>query len=181
MQDVEIHLCFIRQKLFNLHTEFLKGFIMGERLKDVQLSKTSVTEQVRTVNIQTAHCPKGCDLMCEDVKINGLNSICVKIQYKDQEGLLYIDPEFGSYKHVSEIDVPDGEIVSFSCPHCGVSLKNETETCRTCSAPVFTLILPNEGEVSGCLRKGCFDHTLKIESFEALQLRIDDEFIKVIM
>lgn len=154
---------------------------MGERLKDVNLSKTSVSEQVRMVYIQTAHCPNGCDLMCEKVKIRDLNSICVKIHYKDQEGFIYLDPEFGSYEHISELDVPDGEIVRFSCPHCGVSLVDETETCRTCSAPVFTLVLPNEGEVSGCLRKGCFDHTLKIESFEALQLRIDEDFVKVIM
>lgn len=154
---------------------------MGERLKDVNLSKTSVSEQVRMVYIQTAHCPDGCDLMCEKVKIRDLNSICVKIHYKDQEGFIYLDPEFGSYEHISELDVPDGEIVRFSCPHCGVSLVDETETCRTCSAPVFTLVLPNEGEVSGCLRKGCFDHTLKIESFEALQLRIDEDFVKVIM
>lgn len=154
---------------------------MGERLKDVHLSKSSVTDQVRTVNIQTAHCPNGCDLMCEKVKIHDLNSICVKIKHKNQEGLIYLDPEFGSYDHVSEIEVPDGEIVIFSCPHCGISLVDETETCRTCSAPVFTLVLPKEGEVSGCLRKGCFDHTLKIESFEALQLQIDESFVRVIM
>lgn len=154
---------------------------MGERLKDIHLSRSSVTEQVRTVNIQTAHCPNGCDLMCEDIKIHGLNSICVKIKYKEKTSLLYIDPEFGSYEHVSEVEIPDGEIVTFECPHCGMDLQNEVETCRTCSAPMFTLILPNEGEVSGCLRKGCFDHTLKIESFEALQLRIDEEFVKVIM
>ncbi|MBU0713222.1 hypothetical protein KJ762_16015 [bacterium] len=154
---------------------------MGERLKDIHLSKSSVTDRVRTVNIQTAHCPNGCDLMCEDIKIHDLNSICVKIHYKDQEGLLHIDPEFGSYEHISEVAIPDGEVVRFSCPHCGVSLVDESETCRTCSAPVFTMILPNEGEVSGCLRKGCFDHTLKIESFEVLQLRIDEDFVKVIM
>ncbi len=154
---------------------------MGERLKDVQLSKTSVVSRVRTVNIQTAHCPKGCDLMSDKVKIHNLSSICVKIKWQDREGLIYLDPEFGSYKHSSDIDIPDGEVVDFSCPHCGITLVSETESCNSCSAPVFTMILPGEGEISGCLRKGCFEHTLKIESFESMQLEIDENFVKVIM
>ncbi len=95
--------------------------------------------------------------------------------------MTYLDPEFGNYQHISDLNIPDGEIVSFSCPHCGLSLTSENKTCRKCSAPVFSMILPGEGEIFGCLRKGCFDHTLQIESFEALQLQIEEDFIKVIM
>ncbi|HCK99492.1 MAG TPA: hypothetical protein DHW42_05225 [Candidatus Marinimicrobia bacterium] len=154
---------------------------MSEKRKNVKLSKTSIVSPSRTVNIQTAHCPKGCDLMTDKVKIHNLNSICVKGDWGNQEGLVYLDPEFGSYEHVSEIDVPDGGIVKFSCPHCGTSLVSETETCHSCSSPVFTLILPKEGEVSACIRKGCFEHTLKIESFETMQIQFDNDFIKIIM
>lgn len=154
---------------------------MGERLKDVQLSKTSVAQPIRTVNIQSAHCSKGCDLMSEQVKIHDLKSICVRVKWKDKEGLVYLDPEFGSYQHVSRLRVPDGEIVEFYCPHCGESLRHERETCQSCSAPMFSMVLPHEGEISGCLRKGCFEHTLKIESFESLQLQMDAKFVRVIM
>lgn len=154
---------------------------MGERLRNVNLARTSAVEPIKTVNIQTAHCPKGCDLMTAKVKIHNLNSICVKIKWQDREGLIYIDPQFGSYQHISEIKVPDGEIVDFFCPHCGVSLRDETQLCHSCSAPLFTMILPKVGEISGCLRKGCFEHTLKVESFESMQLQIDDKFVKVIM
>jgi hypothetical protein len=131
--------------------------------------------------IQRAHCPNGCDLMSDKVKIHDMKSIQAKIKWSDKEGIIYLDPQFGKYDHISELDVPDGEIVELFCPHCGTSLKDEKETCRTCSAPVFTLELPGEGLISGCLRKGCFDHTLKIESFDSLQLEMDDKFIKVIM
>jgi len=72
-------------------------------------------------------------------------------------------------------------VVEFVCPHCGMSLKNEDETCSSCSSPTFTFDLPGEGQVSGCLKKGCFDHTLKIESFESMQLELEEGFVKVIM
>lgn len=154
---------------------------MSKRLDDVQLSKASLVNPPSVVHIQSAHCPNGCDLMSEDVKIHAMKSIKVKLRSRNKEGYIYLDPEFGSYKHVSEVDLTEGEIVEFYCPKCGVSLKNETETCRSCSAPTFTFDLPGEGEISGCLRSGCFEHTLKIVSFESMQLQIDEEFVKVIM
>ena len=154
---------------------------MGKRFDDVKLSKVDLVNRPRIIHIQTAHCPKGCDLMSEDVKIHGMKSIRVRIKWKDEEGNIYLDPKFGSYKHVSEVDIPEGEVASFFCPFCGISLQSKDEICRSCSAPTFTLELPNEGEICGCLRKGCFEHTLKIVSFEAMQLQIDEQFVKVIM
>jgi len=154
---------------------------MGERLKNVDLTNTSLFHQSQKVDIQTAHCVNGCNLMSETVKINGLMAIAVKIRWQDKEGMIYLDPEFGSYEHISEIEIPSGEIVDFLCPHCGVSLKNEYENCRSCSAPTFVMEMPKEGQIIGCLRKGCFEHTLKIESFAAMQLRMEEKFVRMIM
>ena len=154
---------------------------MGKRLKDVDLNNTNLFHQPRIVDIQNAHCPNGCDLMAENIKIKGLKAIEVKIRWKNKEGKLYLDPEFGSYANISEVEVPKGEIVDIICPHCGISLRREQELCRNCSAPTFAMELPNEGQIIGCLRNGCFEHTLKIESFAAMQLRIEEKFIRMIM
>ncbi|MCD6101041.1 MAG: hypothetical protein J7K33_10725 [Candidatus Marinimicrobia bacterium] len=154
---------------------------MAGKVDEKKVKKLNLVPHVTQIQIQSAHCSKGCDLMTEEVKIRGMKSIKVKIKWKDKEGLIYLDPEFGSYKHVSEIDVPDGEIVEFFCPHCGTSLKNEEEICRSCSAPTFVFDLPGEGEIVGCLRKGCFEHTLKIVSFNSMHLEVDENFIKMIM
>ena len=154
---------------------------MGKRLDDVQMSNVNLSQPSNVVHIQNARCPNGCNLMSEDVKIHGMKSIKVTIKWNEEEGFIYLDPKFGSYKHISELEVPEGEIVEFFCPECGKSLKNETELCRSCSSPTFTLDLPDEGEITGCLKKGCFGHTLKIVSFESMHLQIDEEFVKVIM
>ncbi|MBO8129950.1 MAG: hypothetical protein H0Z29_00350 [Candidatus Marinimicrobia bacterium] len=143
--------------------------------------KINLVPQGTQIHIQSAHCPNGCDLMNSDVRIRGMKSIGVKLVWKDKSGMIYLDPEFGSYKHISEVDVPDGEIVEFYCPNCSLSLKNEKELCRSCSAPTFVFDLPGEGQIVGCLRKGCFDHTLKIVSFDFMQLEIDQNFIKMIL
>ena len=158
-----------------------KGLMMGKRLNDVDLANTKLFHQPQIVDIQNAHCPNGCNLMSENVKINGLNAIAVKVQWKGKAGMLYLDPEFGSYENISEIEVPKDEIVDFVCPHCGVSLRQEHDLCRSCSAPTFAMELPGEGQVIGCLRKGCFEHTLKIESFAAMQLRMEENFVRMIM
>jgi len=154
---------------------------MGEQMKDVNFSKSEATEPIKIIDIQHACCPKGCDLMSEEVKIRGMKSITVKVKSKDNEGLLYLDPEFGKYAHQSDFDIPKGEIVEFYCPHCGVSLEDESEKCSICASPVFTLEIPKEGMITGCLKKGCFGHTLKIESFDAMHLQVDDDFIRVVM
>lgn len=135
----------------------------------------------RCVAIQSAHCPNGCDLMTDKVMIRGLKSIAVEIHWQQMRGLIYLDPEFGKYEHVSEIDVPEGTVVEFYCPHCGASLRNGEELCRSCAAPTFALILPNEGQIVGCLRRNCFEHTLKLESLDSMQLQIDDNLLRMIL
>jgi predicted RNA-binding Zn-ribbon protein involved in translation (DUF1610 family) len=154
---------------------------MGKRLKDVNLTNTNLFHQPQIVDIQHAHCPNGCDLMTDKVKKNGLKTIAVKIRWQDKEGMIYLDPEFGSYDNVMDFEIPPGEIVQFYCPHCGISLQHEHDLCRSCSAPTFAMELPGEGQIIGCLRKGCFEHTLKIESFAAMQLRMEENFIRMIM
>src|SRR6056297_908592 len=100
---------------------------MTDDLKNKIFSQLKGIEYDKVVDVQHAHCPKGCNLMNDEVKINGMDSIMVDLKWKDKEGKIYLDPEYGSYKHKSEVDVPDGEVVEFFCPHCGVSLTEEGE------------------------------------------------------
>ena len=83
----------------------------------------------KAVAIQHAHCPNGCDLMEPRVKIGGYASVRARLRYGDKEGDIYLDPRYGSFENISEVDVPEGEIVELFCPHCGVSLKDEHQRC----------------------------------------------------
>ncbi|MDZ7373197.1 MAG: hypothetical protein ONB23_04435 [candidate division KSB1 bacterium] len=140
----------------------------GDRSKE----RIEIEVPSKALCIQHAHCPQGCDLMDPNVKIGGYASVRVRARYRDQEGDIFLDPRYGSFENISEVAVPDGEIAEFFCPHCGISLRDEHQRCKVCSAPMFALSLPRGGIIEGCLRKGCFEHVLRIVSGEELLGRL---------
>ena len=137
--------------------------------------KIELEVPAKTLHIIHAKCQNGCDLMDTSVTINGFPSILVTVKYKKQEGKINIDPVYGSFENIWEFDVPAGEIVELHCPKCGVSLTEKSETCNVCTAPMFVLHLPQSAIIEACLRKGCFEHTLKLVQPEDLLKRLFDE------
>ena len=135
----------------------------------------------RVIDIQHAECPNGCNLITDEKLIEGMKSIKAKIKFGDKEGIIYLDPEFGRYAHVSEIEIPEGTHVEFYCPKCGVSLVDVEDLCKTCGAPMLSLTIPKEGIVAACTKKGCFDHALRIESFDEMMIEVDDLFVRMIL
>ncbi len=126
--------------------------------------------------VKHASCPNGHLLCDETVKIHGYPSIKVKVKYRDQEGWLYLDPVYGSYDNIEkEITLPQGAVVEFFCPECGVSLKDPEETCQLCSSPLFVFQLPKGGIVEGCLKKGCMYHKMKIVDAEQQIARLFED------
>jgi hypothetical protein len=125
-----------------------------------RVEKVEVRIPAGTLHVHHARCPNGCSLMSETVQIEGYPAITVAASYRGKAGFVHLDPAYGSFENIVEIDVPEGEVVDFSCPHCGVSLRHATETCNTCSSPIFVIHLPHGSLVEGCLREGCFSHKL---------------------
>jgi hypothetical protein len=126
----------------------------------------------KVLRIQNAACPNGHSLMDESHLINGYASVLVLAKYKEQIGQLHLDPIYGSFKNVSKITVPDGELVEFLCPTCKVTLQDSDQRCSVCSAPMFAMQLPKGGIVEGCLRNGCQFHNLKLVSSDELVKRL---------
>jgi len=119
------------------------------------------------LNVQHAKCSNGHLLRDEKQKINGNPSLKVKVRCRGKEGILYLDPVYGSHDNIEEgITIPDGDIVEMFCPECGISLKDVNDTCQSCSAPMFVFNLPHGGIAEGCLRKGCLFHKMKIVDAE---------------
>jgi len=145
----------------------------------MQSTQNSRTKKV--IDIQHAQCSSGCNLITDEKLINGMKAIKVKAKFDDQEGIIFLDPEFGSYHHVTELDIPEGKVVDFNCPECGVSLVDKEDLCKTCSSPMLSLEIPKEGVVAACTKKGCFDHALRIDSFDEMQIDIDDYFVRMIL
>lgn len=140
-------------------------------------SKDEIVVEIpaKVIHIEHATCHRGCNLMAPDVTIHGHPAIKLMAEYEDQRGLLYLDPVYGSFDNVSDLDIPEGAVATFSCPTCGESLASTEETCNSCSASLFVLKLPRGSVVEGCLRKGCHKHRLKIVDLDAQLLRLYEE------
>lgn len=131
----------------------------------------------RAIRIKNAMCVNGHSLMDETNLINGHPSITVLAKYADQEGLIHLDPVYGSFQNVWEITVPRDECVELFCPHCKVSLSEHGQICDECLAPMFALYLPHGGMVEACLRNGCHHHTLKFtDSEEIAKILLKDHY-----
>jgi len=145
------------------------------------MQTTQSARTKRVIDIQHAQCGNGCNLITDEKLIGGMKAIKAKIKFDGKEGIIYLDPEFGRYYHVSDIDIPEGTKVEFSCPECGVSLIDEEDLCKTCGSPMLSLEIPKEGVVAACTKKGCFDHALRIESFDDMMIEVDDLFVRMIL
>jgi hypothetical protein len=89
----------------------------------------------------------------EEEKING-EDIAVKIRGKKRDD--YLDPEFGSYEHISE-SKSVREVVEFYCPHCGVSLQHNMIFAPAVRRRPLLLNCPQDKYC--CLRKGVRAHS----------------------
>ncbi|MBD3225492.1 MAG: hypothetical protein GF313_12255 [Caldithrix sp.] len=114
-----------------------------------------------TLYIRHASCPKGHSLMDNHVTIHGHSSLKVIVRFDDKEGILFLDPVYGSFDHDdSDLPLPMGKVVQLFCPTCKSDLTDPHETCHVCSSAMFQFHLPRGSVIEGCLKKGCFYHKL---------------------
>jgi len=136
-------------------------------MSDKEKIQIEIEVPSHVLNVQNARCSNGHLLRDKKQKINGNPALKVKVRSKGNEGILYLDPVYGSHDNIEEgITISDGDIVEMFCPECGISLKDVHDTCQSCSAPMFVFNLPHGGIAEGCLRKGCLFHKMKIVDAE---------------
>ncbi|MBN1406967.1 MAG: HAMP domain-containing protein [Calditrichaceae bacterium] len=104
--------------------------------------------------IKSAVCPKGHNLMDEEIKIDGLPSVRVKAKASGNEGFINIDPVYGRNKNHYGINIKNKTIIDISCPKCDISLMDKKKTCPKCGAPVYRLEIPDKGFYEACVTKG---------------------------
>ena len=129
----------------------------------------------KTIRIKHAMCVNGHSLMDAEHLINDNPSISVLAKYGDEEGLIFLDPVYGSFQNMWEITVPNDECVELFCPECKVSLSEHGQICDECLAPLFAIYLPNGGMVEACQRNGCHFHSLKFTDSEELGKKLLEE------
>jgi two-component system NtrC family sensor kinase len=148
---------------------------IGEEGGSIRISSKAISlGPTGTLQIKRALCRKRHDLVDRKVQIDAKPAISMRYRKKKQSGLIYLNPMYGSQKHLLG-DMPDfDEGVELMCPHCSVSLIAEGETCPDCGAPIYAFEVPLKGIVQGCLRKGCGWHR-----WEQADSAWNDEYVEV--
>ncbi len=128
----------------------------------MQKEKIVLEIPAKSLHLEHAHCPQGHSLMDPTVLINGYPSVKVVLQYGSIRGNVHLDPIYGSFHNVFDVDIPEGVVVDMFCPTCDVPLGVPHHSCDYCFSPVFELYLPNGGILEGCLKVGCHQHKLRL-------------------
>ena len=137
-------------------------------------SKAISLSPAGTLQIKRALCRKRHDLVDRKVKIDGNPAISMRFRSKKKNGLIHLNPMYGSNKHQLD-DMPAlDENVDLMCPDCSASLIAEGKTCPECKAPIYTFEVPLKGMVQGCLREGCGWHR-----WEQADSAWNDEYVEV--
>ena len=123
-------------------------------------------------HIKKATCPKRHDLMDNEIKIDGMPSIKLKVSSNPADvpggkaggtaeytGFINLDPVYGRNHHVipsslEKLDINSKDL-KVVCPVCEISLIDSAKKCPDCSAPVYSLEVPSQGNIEGCLSKNC--------------------------
>lgn len=100
-------------------------------------------------------CPKcGADLNEGDrIPLDGI------VAGTGTRGVIKLSAFFGNYSIETDLDVPEGSLVTFLCPKCEESLMIP-QVCELCQAPLASLELKKVGHVDFCTRRGCTGHAL---------------------
>lgn len=149
----------------------------------MQTEKIIVEIPTQAIHVEHAACPNGHSLMDPSVEINGYPSVKVILQYGSVRGIVHLDPVYGSFHNIFDIQIPEGVLVDMFCPTCNVNMKEtDGRVCDWCFSPLFLLYLPKGGLLEGCLKVGCHQHKLKlVDMNEQLGMLHGKEEIQLMM
>lgn len=113
--------------------------------------------------LKCPHCDK--EMMDETHQISGKPSVKVNIETERERGLLWLCSVYGCLTHENNIQLKDGELVNFYCPHCNQSLMRKVE-CTMCEGPMVGFNIKAGGKVNICSRNGCENHYVVFENLD---------------
>ena len=125
----------------------------------------------------TVKCPEcGEFLMDEGKLINNRKALCLNIKTSDgKEGKIWLSSIYDDFNYTSDVGIPEGDVVAFSCPHCNKDLARPLE-CEVCNAPIVSFTCSIGGKVSICTRNGCKNHYVVFENLDTAVRKFYSEY-----
>jgi len=128
-----------------------------------------------SLNVKCPHC--GQSFMDDINPLKEKPSIKLNIETSSDRGTIRLCSIYGCYDHACDVDLKDGEIALFFCPHCNKGLKSNDECdSPNCNAPMIPLTLRLGGKVYICSRKGCDNHFVAFEDLATEVRKFYDEY-----
>lgn len=111
------------------------------------------------------HC--GESLMDNETKLHAVPTIKLNIEVAKKRGTLRLCSVYDCHDQLCDIELEEGAIARFYCPHCNQQLiSNDECDDENCNAPMITLVLEKGGKVFFCSRKGCDNHFVAFKDLE---------------
>jgi two-component system NtrC family sensor kinase len=153
---------------------------IGEQEGTIKVTSRAISLQPSGVlQIKTAVCRKRHELVDRRFEIDTKPAITMRFRHEDQDGLIHLDPVYGSSGHQLDGMPPFEQGVELQCPTCSTSLIAEGERCPNCNAAIYSFEVPLKGMVQGCLRDDCgWQHWEQIDrnwSDAFVEIRVEDD------
>ena len=85
-------------------------------------------------HVKKALCPKRHELIDNEVKIEGMPSVKIKVRSNGQEGFINLDPIYGKRRHLYGLEIDTKKVIQIMCPQCNTSLIEEGKKCPKCGS-----------------------------------------------
>ena len=108
-----------------------------------------------TLQIKNAICSKRHSLMDEEIKVDGMPTIKLKINQNDKEGFINIDPIYGKSRNNYSFEIKNPKQTQIACPKCNISLVVKDKYCPKCNSTIFSFEVPPQGMFEGCINPNC--------------------------
>jgi len=118
-------------------------------------SKTVNLSAYGTLQIKNAICSKRHSLIDEEVKIDSMPTIKLKITSNGDEGYLNVDPIYGKKRDNYTVKIKNTANVQVSCPKCNISLLEKDTFCPKCKSSIYSFEVPPKGMFEKCINPKC--------------------------
>lgn len=133
--------------------------LLDEARKGFDHSDIGNDERIFPIEAYCPHC--GQSFRDEAFAVDGVPSLAIHAAADGVQALVRLSSLYGSYTVATDIAIPEGTVVNFSCPHCKTVIDG-TSDCSECHAPIIALPVTGGGTVQLCSRRGCRSHRLDL-------------------
>jgi signal transduction histidine kinase len=140
---------------------FINLIVNASDAIDNKEGKISITSKVvnlsayGTLQIKSAVCSKRHSLIDEEVKIDSIPTIKLKISSNGDDGYLNVDPIYGKNRDNYTVKIKNSANVQVSCPKCNISLIEKDTFCPKCKSSIYSFEVPPRGMFEKCINPKC--------------------------